>query len=282
MLKTVRQNSRQTEEQRRRGCHCERSEAISVFGQRLLRSAAQKRTRHPRPGTRGRPSFRARPEAATRNPGAETLDSRLRGNDGSGGSLCVCPFVEGAALCGTRNDALTLCHAVEVLSHSPKPPPLPADLFTVGLRFLQNILLPVGCALMLPMVSVGWDGPDDNKPETELLEMDDPTLAWETQEPCVTASLTSLVVTKDTIAKRKAALRYLASIVAMKRKKDGQAPPWLYELAVQAEKGSSQGCRDIARNVYLLPVPPPGEQSEAPPQAQAQPPSGQEAAAEKK
>ena len=157
-----------------------------------------------------------------------------------------------------------------------------ADFFDVGLRFLQNILLPVGYALMLPMVSVAWDGPDDNKPETELLEMDDPTLAWETQEPCVTASLTSLVVTKDTITKRKAALRYLASIVAMKRKKNGQAPPWLYELAVQAEKGSAQGCHDIARNIYLPPSPPSGEQSEAQPQTQEQPVSGQKAAAKKK
>jgi hypothetical protein len=46
-------------------------------------------------------------------------------------------------------------------------------------------------------------------------------------------------------------------------------PPWLYELAAQAEKGSSQGCTDIAKKVYLP--------SETPPEGQ-----GQEAQAEQK
>jgi len=147
---------------------------------------------------------------------------------------------------------------------NPKFSRFPADFFFVGLRFSQNILLPVLCALLLPLVSLSlaWEGPDDNKSETELQEMDDSTLAWEAQGPCVMASITSLVVTGDTIAKRKAALRYLASIIAVKRKKDGKVPPWLYELAAQADKGSAQGCDAVARNVYLPPAPQPGEQGQ--------------------
>lgn len=100
------------------------------------------------------------------------------------------------------------------------------------------------------MVSA-WEGPEDNKSEAELLEMDDATLAWEAQGPCVKASITTLVATHETIAKRKDALRYLTAMVAMKRKKDGKVPPWLYELATQAEQAVAQGCMDIARKVYF-------------------------------
>jgi hypothetical protein len=154
----------------------------------------------------------------------------------------------------------------------------------VGRWSFSSLVITSLCLVFLPVPGAAWDGPDDNKPETELLEMDDPTLAlaWETQGPCVAASFTSLVVTKETVARRKAALRYLASIVAMKRKKDGQAPPWLYELAVQAEKGSAQGCHDIARSIYLPLLPSSGEQSEAQPQTQEQPVASQEAATKKK
>jgi hypothetical protein len=165
---------------------------------------------------------------------------------------------------------------------SAKLPQFFADLFYVGLRFLHYVLLSIGYALLLPVVSAAWEGPTDNKPETELQEMDDPTLAWEAQEPCVKASITALVVTKDTLARRKEALRYLASIVVMKRKKDRKVPPWLYELTAQAEKGSAQGCNDVAKNVYLPPATPPGEQAQDQPQTQEQPAQGKEAAAKKK
>lgn len=94
--------------------------------------------------------------------------------------------------------------------------------------------------------------------------MDDPTLAWEAQGPCVRAAITTLVVTNDTIAKRKEALRYLAVILATKRKRDSKVPPWLYELAAQADKGSASGCNDVAKTVYLPPATPPEE----PPQDQ--------------
>ena len=99
--------------------------------------------------------------------------------------------------------------------------------------------------------------------------MDDATLAWEAQGPCVSAAVTALAVTTDTIAKRKEALRYLAAILAAKRKKDNKVPPWLYELAVQADQGSASGCNDVARTVYLPPETPPEEQSQDP-QAQEQ------------
>jgi hypothetical protein len=107
--------------------------------------------------------------------------------------------------------------------------------------------------LLLPVLGWAWEGPEDNKPAAELQAMDEPTLAWEAQGPCLKASLTSLVVTGDTLAKRKEAQRYLASIIAIRRKQDGKAPPWLYELAAQAEKGSMQGCNDVAKKIYLPP-----------------------------
>lgn len=150
----------------------------------------------------------------------------------------------------------------------------------MGLRILQAILLLIGCALLLQTAAAAWEGPADNKPETELQAMDDPTLAWEAQSPCVNASITTLVVTQDTIAKRKAALRYLASLVVMKRKKDGKVPPWLYELLAQAENGAAQGCNDIAKNVYLSPETSPGEQDQQ--QAQDQSAQGKKAAKKKK
>lgn len=150
----------------------------------------------------------------------------------------------------------------------------------MGLRVLQVILLLIGCVLPLHTVAAAWEGPSDNKPETELQVMDDPTLAWEAQGPCVKASITTLVVTQDTIAKRKAALHYLASLVVMKRKKDGNVPPWLYELLAQAENGSAQGCNDVAKNVYLAPETSPGEQDQQ--QSQDQSAQGKKATKKKK
>ena len=113
---------------------------------------------------------------------------------------------------------------------------------------------------------LAWEGPEDNKPETELLEMDDATLAWEAQGPCVKASITTLVATHETIAKRRDALRYLTTILAMKRKKEGKVPSWLYELATQAEQGAAQACMEIAKKVYLPPETPlEGQTQEQPP-----------------
>jgi hypothetical protein len=60
-------------------------------------------------------------------------------------------------------------------------------------------------------------------------------------------------VTTDTVVKRREARRYLAFILDTKRKKDGKAPPWLYELASHAEQGTVQGCHDVASKIYLPP-----------------------------
>jgi hypothetical protein len=147
----------------------------------------------------------------------------------------------------------------------------------VGLRFLQDILLPVGCILLLQTVTAAWEGPADNKPEAELQAMDDPTLAWEARGPCVKAAITTLVVTTGTVAERKDALRYLSMMLEVKRKKDGKVPPWLYELTAQAEKGSMQGCLDVAQKVYLPPETPPEEQPQDQQQAQEQASQGKEA-----
>jgi hypothetical protein len=75
------------------------------------------------------------------------------------------------------------------------------------------------------------------------------------------AAVITLVVTTETLTERKEALRYLFSMLAMKRKKDGKVPPWLYELAAQAEKGAMQGCTDIAQKVYAPPETPPEDQA---------------------
>jgi hypothetical protein len=130
----------------------------------------------------------------------------------------------------------------------------------VGLRFLQNILLPVGCVLLLQTATVAWEGPADNKPEAELQAMDDPTLAWEARGPCMKAAITTFVVTTGTVAERKEALRYLSMMLEIKRKQGGKVPPWLYELTAQAERGDVQGCTDVAKKVYLPPETSPEEQ----------------------
>jgi hypothetical protein len=147
----------------------------------------------------------------------------------------------------------------------------------VGLRFLQDILLPLGCVFLLQTVTVAWEGPADNKPEVELQAMDDPTLAWEARGPCVKAAITTLVVTTGTVATRREALGYLSLMLEMKRKKDGKVPPWLYELTVQAERGAVQGCTDVAQKVYFPPETPPEEESQEEQQAQEQAPQGKEA-----
>lgn len=116
-----------------------------------------------------------------------------------------------------------------------------------------------------------WDGPEDNKSVAELQEMDEATLAWEAQGPCVRAAVTTLVASNDTLKKRKEALRYLASILVARRKKDGKIPPWLYEMSSQADKGSALGCNDVAQKVYLP--------SETPPEGQAKEAAAQEKAA---
>jgi hypothetical protein len=135
----------------------------------------------------------------------------------------------------------------------------------VGLRFFSHFLLSLGCACYWPAIGFSWDGPEDSKPAAELEAMDEPTLAWEAQGACVRATITTLVATKDTIDKRKEALRYLASILAVKRKKDGKIPPWLYELSSQADKGSMFGCNEVAKKVYLPPeTPPEGQPQDSP------------------
>jgi hypothetical protein len=143
----------------------------------------------------------------------------------------------------------------KLLAHS-------ADLIFVGHRFFIYFAVSLGCACCWFATGFSWDGPEDNKPVAELQAMDDPTLAWEAQGVCVNAAITTLAVTTDTIAKRKEALRYLAAILAAKRKKDNKIPPWLYELAAQADRGSASGCNDVAKTVYLPPETPPEEQSQ--------------------
>jgi hypothetical protein len=93
--------------------------------------------------------------------------------------------------------------------------------------------------------------------------MDEPMLAWEAQGPCIKAAITALVVTSETIARRKEALRYLGTIIAVARKKDGKVPPWLYELAAQADSASLQGCNEVAKRIY--------QSSETSPPGQATP-----------
>jgi hypothetical protein len=147
----------------------------------------------------------------------------------------------------------------------------------VGLRFLQNILLPVGSVLLLQTMTAAWEGPADNKPEAELQAMDDPTLAWEARGPCVKAAITTLIVTTETATERREALRYLSTMLEIKRKKDGKIPLWLYELTAQAEKGAVQGCIDVARKVYLPSETPPAEQGQDQQQAPEQTEQSQEA-----
>ena len=154
--------------------------------------------------------------------------------------------------------------------------------------FLRSSLFSfVLSAIVVSQTAVSaWEGPEDNKRETELLEMDDATLAWEAREPCVKASITTLVATNETIAKRKDALRYLTAIMAMKRKKDGKVPPWLYELTTQAEQGSAQECLATAQKVYLpSEVPPEGQEPGQPPaqeQAAKEQPAQEQSTREKK
>ncbi|HXG21385.1 MAG TPA: hypothetical protein VNN62_20220 [Methylomirabilota bacterium] len=133
--------------------------------------------------------------------------------------------------------------------------PFLADSLYVWLQLRYLLMFVLTYELLLPAIGWTWEGPEDNKPAAELQAMDEPTLAWEAQGPCLKASLTSLVVTGDTLAKRKEAQRYLASIIAVRRKQDGKVPPWLYQLAAQAEKGSLQGCHDVAQKIYLPPEP---------------------------
>jgi hypothetical protein len=134
----------------------------------------------------------------------------------------------------------------------------PADPFCVG-RFFPWIALSLYSFLPWTSWSLAWENAEDNKPAAELQAMDEPTLAWEVQGPCVKAATTALIVTTDTLAKRKEALQYLALIITVMRKKDNKVPPWLYELASQAESGSLQKCNEIAKRVYLPPEPPPPE-----------------------
>jgi hypothetical protein len=108
-------------------------------------------------------------------------------------------------------------------------------------------------SLLPPTLSWAWEGPEDNKPAAEIQAMDEPTLALEAQGPCLKAALPSLVATADTLAKRKEAQKYLASIIVIRRKQDGKVFPWLYALSAQAERGSIQGCNDVAQKVYLPP-----------------------------
>lgn len=126
-----------------------------------------------------------------------------------------------------------------------------ADELFVGLRVFFFFMISLGCACWWPMAGYSWDGPEDNKPATELQEMDEATLAWEAQGPCMRAAVTTLVASNDTLKKRKEALRYLASILAARRKKDGKIPPWLYEMSLQADKGSMSGCNEVAQKMYL-------------------------------
>jgi hypothetical protein len=143
---------------------------------------------------------------------------------------------------------------------------LDADLIIVGIRRFFYLMMALGYACGWPATGASWDGPEDNKSPEELQEMDEPTLAWEAEGPCVRAAITSIVVSNDTISKRKEALRYLTAMLVAKRKKDGKIPPWLYEMASQAEKGSAPGCNDTAQKVYLPPPAPPEGQA---PDAQA-------------
>jgi len=155
----------------------------------------------------------------------------------------------------------------------------------VGLLRSFLISLVVFGAFLSRTEVLAWEGPEDNKPEAELLEMDDATLAWEARGPCVKASITSLVATHESIAKRKDALRYLTAIVTMKRKKDGKVPSWLYDLTVRAERGAAQECMEIAEKLYFPPDTPPEGQEQGQPQTQeqaaAQPQSTQEQQADK-
>ncbi len=154
-----------------------------------------------------------------------------------------------------------------------------ADLVLVGRHFFIYFSVFLSYACCWSTTGFSWDGPEDNKPAAELQAMDDATLAWEAQAVCVSAAITALAVTTDTIAKRKEALRYLAAIVAAKRKKDNKVPPWLYELSAQADKGSASGCNDVAKTVYLPPEAPPAEQSQ---DAQTQEQPAQQDSAAKK
>jgi hypothetical protein len=120
----------------------------------------------------------------------------------------------------------------------------------------------LGCAFLAPARGLSWESSEENKPAAELQAMDEPTLAWEAQGPCVKAATTAFVVTTETVTKRRDALRYLAFILDTKRKKDGKVPPWLYELAKHAEQGGVQGCHEVASRIYLPP--------EAPAEGQAQ------------
>lgn len=164
----------------------------------------------------------------------------------------------------------------------PKLQEFPTDFFIVRLHFFPNLLLSVNCVLLLQTALAAWEGPADNKPEAELQAMDDPTLAWEARKPCVKAAITTLVVTTATAAERREALRYLATMLEMKRKKDGKVPPWLYELTAQAEKGAVQGCTDVAQRVYLPSETPPDGQAQEQQQSPEQAAQGQDKSTQEK
>lgn len=120
-----------------------------------------------------------------------------------------------------------------------------------------------GSLVIFSATGLTWEGPEDNKPIAEIQAMDDPTLAWEAQGPCVKAATTAFVVTTTTVVKRRESQRYLAFIIEAKRKKDGKVAPWLYELAGHAEKGAVQGCRDVTSKIYLPPEAPPESEGQA-------------------
>ncbi len=162
-----------------------------------------------------------------------------------------------------------------------------ADPFCVRHFPLFYCAIACGSLVMFSATGRTWEGPEDNKPVAEIQAMDDPTLAWEAQGPCVKAAITAFVVTTDTVVKRKESLRYLAFILDSKRKKDGKIAPWLYELAKHAEQGAVQGCKDVTSKIYLPPeIPPEGEgqtqEASAQTSAEKSPPAKEGSKSEKK
>jgi hypothetical protein len=103
--------------------HCERSEAIFARIQRLLRRVPlllRNKMLVPEPTHRAaRHSGRAERDPESRK---KALDSRLRGNDGEGGSSRFCSIAErprSGQLAMTASSPLLLCSS-RVLSHGPK------------------------------------------------------------------------------------------------------------------------------------------------------------------
>lgn len=132
-----------------------------------------------------------------------------------------------------------------------------ADPFCVRHFLFFYRAIACGSLMIFSATGLSWEGPEDNKPVAEIQAMDDPTLAWEAQGPCIKAATTAFVVTTATVVKRRESQRYLAFIIETKRKKDGKVAPWLYDLAGHAEKGVVQGCREVASKIYSPPEAPP-------------------------